>query len=131
YLVMDYIKGDTLSAAWPRLSQNQRDDAMNRLAAQFKALRSVSQPDPCYYGRIERQGIIPNTPMIRNPQASWGGPYGYYTELVEAMETSMQFSAPVLTHIDAKAENILVCENGRVVIIDWETLAWLPKWAQW
>lgn len=163
---MDYIHGEKFSTAWPKLSQDQRKNTMEKLAAQYKILRSIPQPDPSYYGRINRGGIAPNTPMIKNRQAAWGGPYSQYTDLVEAMQTSLEFSAlacsfymqpefgdrqsaiirgfrsrllgckqelqeAVLTQIDTKSGNTLVCEDGRVVLIDWETLAWLPKWVQW
>ena len=153
FIVMDYIPGRELKAVWDELSTAEKRTISLQLRRNLDELRSI--PSPGYYGGIWRQVIrdfyFTDTESIRpHPEPELSGPKETEEQWAEAMwqclkkvvmvtgerELAMfrrhyhaifKGHKPVFTHANLFTGNIMLKEDGTVVIIDWERAGWYPS----
>ncbi|KAL2260311.1 hypothetical protein VTK26DRAFT_5719 [Humicola hyalothermophila] len=133
FIVMEYIPGETLGHAWPRLSTAEREAIVSQLREHLDELRSIPPPD--YYGGIwrqpirDRQFVDPNNQGYPHPDKTIVQPHATEEEWVEAMWRIIDLlgHAAVFTHANLFPGNIMLREDGSPVIIDWENSGWYPS----
>ncbi|KAI1467653.1 kinase-like protein [Daldinia caldariorum] len=155
YIVMERIEGDNLCTIWKTLSIEDLEIIRSQLQRMLQELRAVKPPsgtgveslvggslhDPrmsrssprfgpfktiqdfhCWLrGGLEVEDFPNGFP---NPQTDHD--WDDFQELV--MKQKRPWPAPVLTHGDLNASNIIVRGNQVVGIIDWETAGWYPPY---
>ncbi|KAF4976150.1 hypothetical protein FZEAL_7169 [Fusarium zealandicum] len=148
FIVMQYGQGTTLLSLWGTLGQDRKLSIANTLRTYFDQLRQLQHPG--YFGNIN--GGPPLDDLFSETQVAGDIKSSFVTEeqLVEcilriyATETGERMahkahyhqnglptalhsdSAPVFTHNDFQRKNIMVQDDGAVVIIDWEFASWYP-----
>ena len=153
YILMEYIRGETLWSYWQGIGEETKENLRNQLKAIMAELREVRQP---VSGRIQ----APNGGKIYDDRYTEGaersfGPFvtvqdfhlwlrrGISLPLKESPENAIERSADieemkrlqdrrdystVVTHGDLSSSNTIVKNNRTVGIIDWESAAWYPDY---
>ncbi|KAI5302421.1 threalose-6-phosphate phosphatase [Ascosphaera pollenicola] len=83
YIVMERIAGKTLLAAWPDLTQPEKQVIMNSLRSQIDELRQL--PAPGYFGSVGKTQLLDRIFWTSEPDPSSNGPFESEEELNEAM----------------------------------------------
>ncbi|KAF7793918.1 hypothetical protein EIP86_005040 [Pleurotus ostreatoroseus] len=139
YIVMDYVKGVTLRNIWPRLSQQERRNAIQQLQGYIEQLRSLPPPDPDRVQGIDRKscydlrmrGEYGPYDSVDAFHEAWGYKYipDKYPKHREIFEKVAGRSWRImLAHGDLGPHNILWRDGKIVAIIDWEFAGWLPEY---
>ncbi|KAI0274407.1 kinase-like domain-containing protein [Russula aff. rugulosa BPL654] len=136
--VMDYIPGNTLSDCWSRLGLFQRARLFWNVRRYIRQLRRVLVP-----GITRREPQMCYGPMF---SCDWGGGlFSSYDELTSWFmhkldvnrsikkapkgDVAFDSSLPlVLNHLDLSPNNIVVDNNSRIWLIDWEHAGFYPQW---
>lgn len=151
---MEYIPGQTLETLWDDLGKDSRARICQYLKAYFDALRQIpsQEGNNCYYyyGKL---GSQPYDDIFLGSATLPCGPFQTEHDLNEAFHQRyvslhpelapgkgafyrdcvfpavLRGHAPVFTHGDLQAKNILVrAVDGRPVLLDWECAAWYPSY---
>ncbi|KAF5244720.1 hypothetical protein FAUST_2237 [Fusarium austroamericanum] len=149
YILMQYMPGKTLKDLWPELDKTRKTSIAKTLRASFQQLRQLQHPG--YFGDINGgpplDDMFTRTPAgvknVTSPIATeeelinsfvrifdletgaWSNHKAKYYQHV--LPTVLQSNnGPVFTHNDFQRKNIIVQDDGTVVIIDWEFSSWLP-----
>ncbi|KAM3551473.1 hypothetical protein ARSEF4850_007857 [Beauveria asiatica] len=152
YIIMEYIRGETLETAWPKLSPDEKHTVALELRGYFDKLRKV--PVPGYFGCFGNPpcndlvvSTLPcdeasqNAPLSRSSRTE----YEFNQGLVEVYldnngtEENARFyecmfsevlkdHRPVLTHADLQKDNIILKKDKSLVVIDWEAAGWYPEY---
>ncbi|KAF3904628.1 hypothetical protein ABW21_db0205434 [Orbilia brochopaga] len=145
YIVMDYIRGDTLENRWKHLDSAAKDKIAAQLRRYMDELRRIPAPSPVYIGGANRT----QAKDIRNGVAR-GGPFVSETEFNEWLlsrilpqvqrmlvvpylreqlvaQTASKAHAIVFTHSDFHLGNIMVEGDEVVGWLDWEFAGWFPE----
>ncbi|KAF2004262.1 hypothetical protein P154DRAFT_572296 [Amniculicola lignicola CBS 123094] len=87
YIVMDYVKGQTMSKdLWSSLPGESKAIICSKLGSQLKEFRNLPQPGPDpYYGRVGEKGFASDNLMFMTDLKEINGPYLSYQALVDAM----------------------------------------------
>ncbi|KAF5020272.1 hypothetical protein F66182_7706 [Fusarium sp. NRRL 66182] len=148
YIVMQYVPGTTLLNLWNTLKQDRKSSIAKTLRTYFDQLRQLQHPG--YLGNVNGgpplDDLFSETQLADDIQA----PFRTEEELVEcilriyAVETGKRMAhkaryyqevlptalysnnPPVFTHNDFQRKNIIVQDDGTLVIIDWEFASWYP-----
>ena len=151
--VMDYIPCRQLRHVWPSMSLFAKLRVAFILRGYLRQLRAIRHP------RSRIPGPIASDDQIRPPQVQMIGgelerpraPFGSCAEFsawwneryAMSMECAPQRhegappepfddSAPlVLTHCDLNMRNILVGDDGRLYLIDWDLSGFYPPWFEY
>jgi hypothetical protein len=156
FLIQEYIPGDELEGVWPDLGADKKRDIARQLRRHMDELRSI--PDHGYYGGLWRQptldfhfadGDLMDHP---HPDPNISGPQETEEQWTDAMWRCLdarvvQPSArgqlpvqrrlyhrifrghkPVFTHANLVGRNVLLRQDGTVVLIDWEHSGWYPSY---
>ncbi|KAG6036647.1 hypothetical protein E4U41_005571 [Claviceps citrina] len=150
YTVMERIRGKTIAAAIPDLSDSEFEDVLMQLRTMVQELRALPAADcaikSCVGGslydyRIPRQPRFGPFPSIREfhywlrdgfrldqchlvvDESDKAG-----IERMIEMQDSFEPTPPVFTHGDLNPFNVLVRDGKIVAIIDWEFAGWLPDY---
>jgi aminoglycoside phosphotransferase len=149
FIVMDRIRGVSLTRAWTTLSDSDRTAIYEQLKVMFQELRSLTPPpgvgvESCVGGSLRdsriarssprfgpfkttqefhlwlRNGLRPEDHPDREEDEDWKD--------IKAMAQKQDgpWPAPVFTHGDLNPSNILVHGDRVVGIIDWEFAGWYP-----
>ncbi|UZP38526.1 hypothetical protein NXS19_006342 [Fusarium pseudograminearum] len=149
YILMQHIQGKTLKDLWPELDEARKTSIAKTLRASFQQLRQLQHPG--YFGDINGgpplDDLFTRTPAGVNHVTSfiateeelinsfvrifdletgaWSNNKAKYYQHV--LPTALHSNkAPVFTHNDFQRKNIMVQDDGTIVIIDWEFSSWLP-----
>ncbi|GAD97034.1 hypothetical protein NFIA_049990 [Paecilomyces variotii No. 5] len=120
----DFVPGDTLLDAWPRMDNSQRSSIKAQLKEQLDLMRKCQMS---YIGRVEKQAFrnVFDPMRIKGAAERWkwkasltlcggGYPKGF-----------------VLTHGDLFPQNIIV-HNGKLMgIVDWEHSGFFPEYFEY
>ncbi len=153
YIVMEYIRGEPLHVRWDVLSGTDKSAISRELRLIFSKLRSV--PSPGYFGCIGRRPLEESMFWTRpaengaEPVPTVDGPFDTEAQLNDAMIEKYLYNKgmpskakfyrrtfphvlrdhpPVLTHGDFQRKNVLVRDDGTLVLIDWESAGWYPSY---
>lgn len=152
FIVMERIIGQTLLAAWPKLTESEKQDILSDLRIQFDELRQLSSPN--YFGSFGKRKLLDGIFWTEEPDPSVNGPFDSEETLNEAMMRKYSYNGgphyrmeylrkclPLIfqghkatfTHGDLQRKNIMIREKiqqdeerPRVVVIDWEKSGWYP-----
>ncbi|KAL1860728.1 hypothetical protein VTK73DRAFT_7207 [Phialemonium thermophilum] len=152
YIVMEYMEGQTLQAVWETLSDTAKADICAKLREIFDALRSI--PSPGYFGCVGRQPLeecmfwtrpddgkvergLLNGPFNSEDQLNNAFVLKYlYNSGIPAKAAFYRRAFPrvfhghpaVFTHGDFQRKNVIVQDNGELVLLDWESAGWYPSY---
>jgi hypothetical protein len=151
-IVMDYIPGPTLAHVWPTLSMWRKTHVAFTLRRYVRQLRRLKAPATAPPGPLSAQGArICESPIFGAVQ-SHRGPFATYSKLSLFFNERLQMaldcmkvprgdpwrndlfdnSKPlVLTHQDLNLRNVIVGEDGRLWITDWEWAGYYPEWFEY
>ncbi len=147
YIVMDYIRGRTLQDIWTSVSTSQRLEWASQLAAIIAQLRAL--PSTHY----TRPGPL-NPSMESKCEGQWltifgAGPFQSYRDLATWLNRKLSIARRgggkeisaypmfedtghlVFTHQDLAARNLIVGDDGRLWVIDWELAGWYPEYFEY
>jgi aminoglycoside phosphotransferase (APT) family kinase protein len=155
FLVMEAIDGNSLGDLWNKFTPHRKTAITSQLHTFMKMLRGIKPP--AYLGGVGQKPIKNQilTECINKydydsgepPIYSMTGPWRNEEQLVDAIswKLAMKMSsrqgdfyirqlpqvlsghATVFTHGDLNRENIMVKEDGSLVLIDWEYSGFLPS----
>lgn len=138
-ITMEYVEGDTLKEAWPRLTALQQERVLEKLKDYLSQMRAIKG------SRIQRlngESVVVPSIFTRS-----GGPFTTVADFhhwlvrppkrLQAQslfwhEITAQLGSkeyPIqFTHGDIAARNIIVRDGSIVAIIDWEFAGWYPSY---
>jgi aminoglycoside phosphotransferase (APT) family kinase protein len=148
YIVMEYIAGDTLESRWNTLNNEEKTDVAGQLRKCFTQLRQI--PSSGYFGLLGKQPFGNSVFWTDDDDVRQqiSGPFDTQMQMVDALLQKYQHSHPkprkadfyrrvlpltlhdhasVFTHGDFQRKNVLLRNDGTVVIIDWEAAGWYPS----
>ncbi len=154
FMVQEYIPGKNLESVWGKLGAAEKQAIVSQLRRNLDELRSI--PSPGHYGGIWRQPTrdFHFTDGTHKDEAyqdsAISGPHETEEQWVEGMwrclDTRIVSSTrdqlpyirryyhavfkghqPVFTHANFLPRNVILREDGIVVIIDWERSGWYPS----
>lgn len=147
YILMERIEGETLAQVWGQRSDESKARILRQLKGIVEELRRISAPPSIGVANVDGGPIFDH----RLPRKSSWGPFAtiqdFHRELRSGIDAGdieddasspgvkdmasfheQAWQAPVLTHGDLSALNILVRGNEVVAIVDWETAGWYPHY---
>ena len=150
YIVMEHVDGQTLSDCWSTLNQDAKGAVASQLRDFFGQLRSLPPPDG--FESLNNRPLYDGLFLTEEEQPKINGPFKTETKLVEALVLKLEheednFPAeraayhrrilprvlrgdgkPTFTHADLQTKNLMLRPDGTVVILDWETAGWYPRY---
>ncbi|KAG6030496.1 hypothetical protein E4U41_007816 [Claviceps citrina] len=151
YIVTQRIIGHSLESIWDKLESAKKYEIAERLRSCFNVMRSLPSPD--YFGCIGRRPFEDNyfwtAPDDNIPSGVINGPFDSESDLNSAFIKKYLYNSgqvqkaafyrhvlpgilrghkPVFTHGDLQRKNVMIREDGTVVLIDWEAAGWYPEY---
>jgi len=147
YIVMENVEGQSLAFRWTTLSTTAKTAIADTLRDVFDQLRSL--PCPGYFGSLGNRPLEDSMFWTADATAMINGPFETEAQLNEAMVRKYLYNnmslqkaefyrrilplvlhshKPVFSHADLQRKNIMMRNDGRLVIIDWETAGWYPSY---
>ncbi|KAK4157980.1 kinase-like domain-containing protein [Chaetomidium leptoderma] len=156
YIILEFIPGKNLGHVWNELGTSEKRDIMSQLGRHMDELRSI--PSQGFYGGIWRQptlayhfqdGDLMDHP---HPDVTISGPQETEEQWTDAMWRYLDARVtaegarsmlplrrqvyhdvfkghkPVFTHANILKRNIMLRDDGTVVIVDWENAGWYPSY---
>lgn len=152
FIVMERIIGETLLAAWPQLTQTDKQNILSDLRIQFNQMSQL--PSPNYFGSFGKRKLLDGIFWTEEPDPLINGPFDSEESLNEAMLRKYTHNGgphyrveylrkclslifrghkATFTHGDLQRKNIIIREKfqhdderPQVVLIDWEKSGWYP-----
>lgn len=140
-IIMQYVGGETLEAAWPKMTKATKQAVVKEVAGYVEQMRQLVPPKAGMVGSISlgagydhRFGEYRFGPFDKmedfhvyarrdDPLDAWN----HEKNVVQVHSKSDAYAAK-FTHGDLVPSNIIV-KNGRIAaIIDWETAGWFPEY---
>ncbi|KAH6635900.1 kinase-like domain-containing protein [Chaetomium tenue] len=155
FLVMEYISGKPLADIWRNALPSHKENITSQFRRGLDELRSI--PSPGYYGGIWRQPIRDSNfrnKTLKGPceDPAISGPHETEEQWIDAMWLCVKMMKdrrwlnqlprirkdyhvvfkgeykPVFTHADLSLDNVMLRDDGVVVVIDWERSGWYPSY---
>lgn len=148
YIVMERITGERLDAIWDGCDLAKKSEIAEELRSHMNTLRDI--PSPGYFGCVGRRPFEDSLFWTApHDSISVSGPFDSESLLNSALIEKYFYNSgldqkaafyrrvlplilrghePVFTHGDLQRKNIIIRENGAVVLIDWETAGWYPEY---
>ncbi|KAK0452208.1 kinase-like domain-containing protein [Desarmillaria tabescens] len=149
-IVMDYIPGVSLSAAWPRMSLWQKIRTALTVRRYVRQLRSIPHPRPGIPGPLAEGGVpVPCiSPAIFSFMRPVRGPFTTTAEFLAYFNTAPKFGPGlrllplprkptltdeklVLSHADLAPRNLIVGDDGQLWLIDFGHAGFYPIWFEY
>lgn len=148
YIVMENIAGETLEARWSTLDTQAKADVAGKLRGYVTQLRRI--PSPGYFGLLGKRPFD-NSVFWAGDDATRqmiSGPFDTEQQMLDAMAEKYLLNNPghrkaefyrrvlpltlhdhpsVFTHGDVQRKNILLRNDGTLVVLDWEAAGWYPS----
>ncbi|KAM0555137.1 hypothetical protein ACHAPJ_006488 [Fusarium lateritium] len=151
YILMQHIQGKTLKDLWAELNKTRKTSFAKTLRTSFDQLRQLKHPG--YFGDINggpplddvftgtqgglddiRSSFMTEEELINSVIRIYSLETGdrtahkvqYYQHVLPTVLQSKE--APVFTHNDLQRKNIIVQNDGILVIVDWEYASWYPNY---
>ncbi|KAM3449655.1 hypothetical protein MY3296_006739 [Beauveria thailandica] len=122
YIIMEYIRGETLETAWPKLSPDEKHNVALELRGYFDKLRKNAPLSRSSRTEYEfNQGLVK---MYLDNNGTEENARFYECMLSEVLKDHR----PVLTHADLQKDNIILKKDKSLVVIDWEAAGWYPEY---
>ncbi|KAF9029508.1 kinase-like protein [Hymenopellis radicata] len=153
WLVMDYVDGDVLEAAWPRMSWWKRLWTVWRLRRSLQELHQIPLPNPDVPGPFDATGeALPCsgryfTELGAGPFESYRAMADWFDHLRYAvlvrrhrrcgrlephLYPTFDATQPlVLCHMDLNMRNIMVDGRGEAWLVDWGMAGAFPPWFEY
>ncbi|KAF9022242.1 kinase-like protein [Hymenopellis radicata] len=153
WLVMDYVDGDVLEAAWPRMNWWKRLWTVWRLRRSLQELHQIPLPSPDVPGPFDSTGeALPCSGYYFTEFG--GGPFESYRAMADWYDhlrhcvlihlhqyygmfephlfPTFDATQPlVLCHMDLNMRNIMVDGRGEVWLVDWGMAGAFPPWFEY
>ncbi|KAF8916641.1 kinase-like protein [Mucidula mucida] len=153
WLVMDYVDGDVLETAWPRMSWWRRLWTVWRLRTNLQKLHRIPVPKPDVPGPFDSTGeALPCSGFYFTEYGA--GPFESYAAMADWFDhlryavlvrrhrrtgrlepqnyPTFDATQPlVLCHMDLNMRNIMVDRNGEVWLVDWGMAGAFPPWLEY
>jgi serine/threonine protein kinase len=122
---MEYIKGISLSDYLEYISKKEKENIIIQLQNILMQLRKIPNPYDYYVcsangSPIKDHRIGPDYVGLFKTEFEFNNAIGN--------KNSQEKNVSVFTHADIKPHNLIKDLNGNIILIDWETGAWLPKY---
>jgi aminoglycoside phosphotransferase (APT) family kinase protein len=145
---MENIVGDCLDSCWASLDTEAKSAVVDQLRICFTQLRQI--PSPGYFGLVGRRPYITHIFWVNNDaeRRMVTGPFDSEEQMLKAFIRKYEYNlpkhrkheyyirsfpcvlrdhAPVFTHGGLQRKNVMVKKDEIVVIIDWESAGWFPR----
>ncbi len=150
YIVMEYIDGQTLGECWSTLDLKVKEAIASQLHDFLGQLRRLPPPDG--FGSLDNGPLYDGLFLTEEEQPKINGPFKTEDDIAEALVLKLEheddnfpaerasFYRHVLprvlqgdgksrfTHTDWQTKNIMLRPDGTVVILDWQTVGWYPRY---
>lgn len=150
YIVMEYVSGQTLSQCWSSLDPEQKTTIASQLRTRFEELRSLDPPGG--FSSLGNRPLYDGLFLTDDENPTINGPFQSETEIAEALVLKLQHEdekfpseraayyrhvlpqvlhgdgRPRFTHADLQTKNIMLQPDGGLVILDWQSAGWYPRY---
>jgi aminoglycoside phosphotransferase len=147
YIVMENVEGQSLASCWTTLSTTAKTAIAEKLRDVFDQLRNL--PCPGYFGSLGNRPLEDDMFWTAGDTPVINGPFETESQLNEAMvekylynnmmpqkaefyrrilPVALHSHKPVFSHADFQRKNIMMRNDGGIVVIDWETAGWYPSY---
>ena len=150
FIVQEYISGVNVFGCWRDLDTAKKENVAAQLQCYFGELRGLSSPG--YFCGVWEQDIIDfwcieedrahvlPKPLVFRTEEQWNDAMLATAQAVHpiqpqrfawmrrAYRTVLRDHSPVFTHGDLDPKNILIQDDGTVVLIDWQRSGWYPSY---
>ncbi|TGJ78620.1 hypothetical protein E0Z10_g10146 [Xylaria hypoxylon] len=145
-IIMEYVAGELLHNCYGKLDAEQKASIGAQLRWQLSELRNI--PSPGFYGLPDGRPYLAHAWTFKTHV----GPFDSASDFLDAyfsaqfskagrlghpkienlksqfVELSKNHNAPVFTHADLHAQNIILRKDGSICIIDWESASFCPEY---
>ncbi|PQK15811.1 hypothetical protein BB8028_0006g01330 [Beauveria bassiana] len=141
YIIMEYIPGKTLEAAWPNLSFHERHGLRNVPTPGYFGCFGNPPSENSVFWTLPCDDAAQNAPLSRSSRTEHEFNQGLvevylenegsekFAEIYECMFSEvLKNHRAVLTHADLQKNNIILKEDKSLVVIDWEAAGWWPEY---
>ena len=139
FILSRRVPGQTLEAAWPSLSPDDRERIAIQTAAYLKQLRLIQssrmqclEGKPIYSALLFRDHMLPHGPFATDEEF-WQDFEQQLHHLPQRAQDKIRERLPpcqpyTFTHNDLAMVNIIVHDGNLAAIIDWEVSGFFPVW---
>ncbi|RTE75382.1 hypothetical protein BHE90_010155 [Fusarium euwallaceae] len=139
YVVMEFLEGEKLESAWPKLSVEDRESICSELHEYLGQMRNIPAPKALI-------GSVSGGPAVdrRSLGALKGGPFACEEEFNKWQLEQLRDNTPLLnqdmyaamhrtdhkivfSHGDLGFHNIMIRDGHITAILDWEYAGWYPE----
>jgi thiamine kinase-like enzyme len=150
YILMENVEGQTLASHWNTLITSTKTIIADKLRDVFNHLRNIPCPGE-YFGSLGNcaledamfwtaDDIVPgviNGPFKTEAQFNEAMALKYLYNNISPQKATycsrvlpqvLRNHNPIFTNADFQRKNVIVRNDGTLVIIDWETAGWYPSY---
>lgn len=137
FIVMEFVRGETMEAAWTTLSKDEKQKLAVQLGSYLDDMRKLEGE---YIGAL---GRLPC--KVVSLQGPWTGPFNTEKELNETLLRDFEREVPgyfgsmlkkllkdghqvVFSHSDLSMRNIMVRDEQIIAVLDWESAGFFPEY---
>lgn len=138
YMVMDRISGRCLQDDWAKFTDEERTSVLSQLRQYLDELRSLPPPcvpGPVGGGRLEGQWF---TFYGKDPFESYDDLVSWMNRMLKiahAEHVVGRFTTDgqplVFTHQDISPRNLILDDDGKLWMIDWDLAGWYPPYFEY
>jgi hypothetical protein len=150
YIVMEHVDGRALNECWDTLKLDAKEAVASQLRGCLDQLRAL--PSPNGFSNLDNGPLYDGLFLTEEEQPAINGPFKTETDITEALVLKLEqegdsFPAekasyyrhvlprvlradgkPTFTHAGLQTKNIMLRPDGTIVILDWHTAGWYPRY---